>query len=509
MKLLFYWLDITHQLFEEFMYLRYSKTLFFALAIVFLSAYSGIAATLVVTNTNDSGAGSLRAQIAAAASGDTINFTGIPANSTITLTSGQIVFPGGLSVTIDSTANTLTTIVAAANSRVFSMPNNGSRTITMINLVITGGSVSGNGGGISWDTGGSLTLIGCTVRGNTITSSNSQGAGLYFSAGGAALTVTNSTFSGNSIAQPNGQGGGIWLGSTNPSITNSTISGNTTNSNNSLGAGIYVASSVSGLVLNHVTITANTSTGNGSNSGGGLYGASGGTVGTVRNSIIAANTVTGTGPDVFGVFTTDGYNLIGIGSGSSSFVNGVSNDQVGSTGTPINPLLFALANNGGTSFTHGLGPLSPARDKASASGGAATDQRGFSRPYDDPTIGNAPGGNGADIGAFEVQTPSAAGVGIAGRIVTAEGRGIARVLVTVTGMGSAEPRVAITNPFGYYTVDDLDAGASYIVTVNSKQYAFETPTRLITIGDNIASLDFVASTQPSAAPSGLPNGKRQ
>ena len=42
------------------------------------------AATITVTNTNDSGAGSLRDAIATANNGDTINFS-VPANSTITL----------------------------------------------------------------------------------------------------------------------------------------------------------------------------------------------------------------------------------------------------------------------------------------------------------------------------------------------------------------------------------------------------------------------------------------
>jgi hypothetical protein len=45
------------------------------------------AAVILVTNTNDSGAGSLRAAIASAASGDTVDATGV--SGTITLTSGR------------------------------------------------------------------------------------------------------------------------------------------------------------------------------------------------------------------------------------------------------------------------------------------------------------------------------------------------------------------------------------------------------------------------------------
>ena len=50
------------------------QRMLFIVSLVLLSAGTGMAATLTVLNTNDSGAGSLRAAIAAAASGDTINF---------------------------------------------------------------------------------------------------------------------------------------------------------------------------------------------------------------------------------------------------------------------------------------------------------------------------------------------------------------------------------------------------------------------------------------------------
>src|SRR5438309_11658087 len=54
--------------------------------------------TLTVTNNNDSGSGSLRAEIAAAQSGDTIHFAGKLANQTITLTRGELVINKSLDV---------------------------------------------------------------------------------------------------------------------------------------------------------------------------------------------------------------------------------------------------------------------------------------------------------------------------------------------------------------------------------------------------------------------------
>ena len=53
-----------------------------------------------------------------------------------------------------------------------------------------------------------------------------------------------------------------------------------------------------------------------------------------------------------------------------------------------------------------LGPTSPAIDKG-ASFGLTSDQRGVLRPIDFPSIPNAAGGNGSDIGAFELQPSNA------------------------------------------------------------------------------------------------------
>lgn len=190
--------------------------------------------------------------------------------------------------------------------------------------------------------------------------------------------------------------------------------------------------------------------------------------------------------------------MIGNGTGSTGFTNGVNGDQVGTAGTPIDPLLTALANNGGVTRTHAFASGSPAHDKGKAFGGVTTDdQRGDPRPVDDPSVPNAAGGNGSDIGAYELSlAPSAAGVGIAGRVMTADGVGLGRVVVSVTGAGLGAPRFALTSPFGYYFIDDLDAGATYIVTVNSKQYGFAQPSRVVTLGDAITDLDFIAETPP-------------
>ena len=63
-----------------------------------------------------------------------------------------------------------------------------------------------------------------------------------------------------------------------------------------------------------------------------------------------------------------------------------------------------LARCGGPTFTQALLPGSPAIDQG-YSFGLTADQRGFPRTVDRPCIANAPGGDGTDIGAFEVPQP--------------------------------------------------------------------------------------------------------
>jgi hypothetical protein len=78
------------------------------------------------------------------------------------------------------------------------------------------------------------------------------------------------------------------------------------------------------------------------------------------------------------------------------------------SGTPLvaDPMLGPLANNGGLSQTMAPGSGSPVIDAGSAFG-LTTDQRGLPRPSDFAQHGNA--GDGADIGAVELQVPAGAG----------------------------------------------------------------------------------------------------
>jgi hypothetical protein len=126
---------------------------------------------------------------------------------------------------------------------------------------------------------------------------------------------------------------------------------------------------------------------------------------TLENTIIAGNTAANgagdnssaptPGPNVDGTVTSNGHNLLGVATEAGGFVG--TGDQTGA-----DPLLAALADNGGPTRTMALSPGSPAID-AGVAAGASFDQRGKPRTYDDPGVANAATSDGTDIGAFELQ----------------------------------------------------------------------------------------------------------
>ncbi len=103
----------------------------------------------------------------------------------------------------------------------------------------------------------------------------------------------------------------------------------------------------------------------------------------------------------------------------------------------------------------------------------------------------------ADTGTISAATltllgPTAAGSRLAGRVVSPTGRGLSRVVITVSGGNLREERRVVTNQFGYFAVDDLQAGLSYVVTAASKRFVFSNQTQIVNLGDDFTSMNFVA-----------------
>ncbi len=306
------------------------KAPFWALLMVLalLLPCAAYGATITVTNLNDSGAGSLRAAIASASSGDTINFSGVI--GTITLSTGTLTINNGGTITGPG-ANLLT--ISGANAvPVFTIYAPG--TVTLSGLTIANGSNTANGGGIDHIyTAAALIVSDCAFIDNTTTAG---GGGI---ANGGALTVQNTTFSGNSAAA----GGGLFNNGGTSTVENSTFTGNSSSG----GPG--------GNIFNNGTMTVASSTVTGSTNDGILN--NGGQTITVTNSIVAGN-VAG---DCDGCGTQVANNLIG---GTSA----------------LGPLQY----NGGSTQT--MMPLlgSPAIG-AGSSGTPDVDQRGFARPISGST----------------------------------------------------------------------------------------------------------------------------
>ena len=129
-----------------------------ATALLFTTAFSTHATTIFVTNTNDSGSGSLRAALAAANDGDTIDASGV--SGTILLTSAELQVTHN--VTINGPGAATLAVDGNATFRVF---DNFASNVTISGLTITNGLGNASGGGGISNQGG-LTLSGCTVSNN-------------------------------------------------------------------------------------------------------------------------------------------------------------------------------------------------------------------------------------------------------------------------------------------------------------------------------------------------------
>jgi CSLREA domain-containing protein len=252
-----------------------------------------------------------------------------------------------------------------------------SGSVFLTRVVMTGNEAFSNGGAIA-QFAGLLSLIDTTIDANVVTS---RGGGLY-AGSDTNVGITRSTFSNNEATL-----GGAIQSFGSLTMENSTVSGNS----GSAGTGGII--NVGTMNLNNVTITQNISDEESSGRAGGI--SSNGGVLNLRNTIIAGNLNTAGGsPDCAGTLTSQGHNLIQSTTGCS-IVGTTTGNLIG-----VNPLLGALANNGGFTRTHSIGSTSPAREAgnpavpgSSDTACRTTDQRGVSRPQ----------GTRCDMGAFERQ----------------------------------------------------------------------------------------------------------
>jgi uncharacterized repeat protein (TIGR01451 family) len=396
--------------------------------------------TWTVNSKLDPGAGgcddvecTLREAIAAAASGDRIEFAAA-LQGEVQLTAGQLTIIDK-SVTIDGDGRVA--VDAQGNSAVLTVGNttNIQPVIALAGLTLEnagtqlGGGINVGGVALTLDhvnvldnatgtTGGGLSLRNgpqgvrsdVTIRNSRIarnTAAGDGGGGIAIIQG-AELTLINSTVDSNTTPD---NGGGI-LNDGTLTVIGSLIAGNEGSSAGAIKPGQFssttlVRTTISGnraesgvggingggtlMALRSVTMTGN--------DGGDGVGAIVSGTATAANSIIAANT---------GFFSDDCTGIgrpISLGHNLATPVCGFQAEgdvEVTAAQVFTEVLEQDLSDNGGSTMTHAL----IARGRAVDAGycpGESTDQRGFARPVDVALMPNAV--DACDIGAYEAQGP--------------------------------------------------------------------------------------------------------
>jgi hypothetical protein len=93
---------------------------------------------------------------------------------------------------------------------------------------------------------------------------------------------------------------------------------------------------------------------------------------------------------------------------------------------------------------------------------------------------------------IEFLSTTAANSSISGRVTTADGVGIRNAEMVLTGNALETPLRVSTSSFGYFTFDNLAVGETYVLTVNSRRFTFQVPSRVISLTDNVTGIDFIA-----------------
>ena len=386
------------------------------------------AATIEVTNTDDSGAGSLRAAIEAANAStdplDVIDATGV--SGTIELQSALPQITGAVEIEGPGSDRLTLRREEGDNYRLLNIDFTGAGDalayVSVSGIALIGAPGAEQGGGIE-SRNGVLRLDDVVVSGHRVPS---YGGGVAVFSGavmisdsaiaenlsgflgggvsvheGAQVVLDRVTLSGN---QADDVGGGLYVGQAGPAhlVRNSTIVGNTASTpevpNVGSGGGISLTAFPVPFRIESSTIAGNSAV-----RGANIETGTTDDLVELRNSVVAYPAAGGdpnSRPEncsVAGTYLSIGHNIVDdLSCGLDD-----PTDQIG-----VDPLLGPLADNGGPTLTMAPEPDSPAIDQGTAAGlHVAVDQRGLPRGVDILAIPNPGGGDGTDIGAVELQYP--------------------------------------------------------------------------------------------------------
>ncbi|MDB6021751.1 MAG: peptidase papain, partial [Pedosphaera sp.] len=328
-----------------------------------------------------------------------------------------------------------------------------------------------------------VTILACsfldnfTQGGNSQAASgapNSSGGGQTGPAGAAARggsifnassnIIVNCTFFANLAVGGNGGNGG--------NAGSSGYSGTGGNGGNALGGSLYNESTgfvaVTNCTFDGGEVFGGTNGLNGTGSFSHGTGALGSSLGAnifnnsgvfqLKNSILAYPT---NGLNASGTITDKGYN----------FSSDATPTLSPSTNNNVNPLLGALAANGGPTETIAIAGNSPARDAIFDASAPAFDQRGVGRPI----------GPRSDIGAFEFGTPQYA---INGQV------GTATAGIVVFAVGTNGNHSTVTDAGGNYSFANLSAGTYTITPSTTNGFTFTPVNQTIIVPPSTNGVNF-------------------
>jgi hypothetical protein len=342
------------------------------------------AATLLVTNCNDSGSGSLREILASAQSGDTVDLRSLacdrvpPVGGVLSVAANDLVLqgPGAGKLTIPGISHTGVGTLRVDSVRIADgtrgIVSNGS--VSLDESIVTGCSAEGirsNAGLVMRNstvsnngyTGVSVSTGDTQITGSTISGNRGGYCGALTTYGVGKVRIENTTISGNS---------GAWaacISASTVTVANSTVA---------------FSSSIANVMTGYTSVGLTTNSPE-------LH---------LESSIFANNSPADLNVSASTVIS--GHNNL-IMLGAIAFETGAKVALPVDT-LAADPLLDPLANNGGPTMTHALRAGSPAIDAGNNNAALASDQRGS------PFLRIA--GPKPDIGAFESQPAPLNGVSI-------------------------------------------------------------------------------------------------
>jgi len=282
-----------------------------------------------------------------------ITTTGTVTFSSLTISGGRLQagFGGGIQNVNEGTVNVNDCLLIDNISLGGGGIDNRVGTVNVTNSMLKNNDAELGGGGINNRDAGTVNVTNSTLLSNRTVQSGGGGIQNF-----GAVSIFNSLIINNSVISGNG-GGGIFNAGGAVAITNSTITFNRASN----GAGIDNESGT-------VNVTNCTISRNIGESGVGI--ANLGTA-NVESSIIALNTLVFSAPqpsEIFGSFTSAGFNLVGKADGSPGFTQ--PTDLTGTIAAPLDPMLDPglPGDNGGPTQTIALLCGSPAVDKGTSTG---------------------------------------------------------------------------------------------------------------------------------------------